>query len=101
MSVLDETALARRLASLPDWSGDSGRISRTVDLAGRRAETLQAKVMAVADELNHHPVVEQQGAALTFILWTHSAGGVTEKDLDLAKRIDEVIARGEQAAPEA
>lgn len=101
MSLLDETTVASELAALPGWSGDSGRIARTVHMAGPRAEAVQAEVMAVADAVDHHPLVEQHGDAVTFILWTHSAGGVTSKDLDLARRIDDVITRNEQAAPEA
>lgn len=91
MPLLDESALAAALETLPAWSGDSGRIARTVHVAGDQAETLRVQVMEVADALDHHPVVEQHGDQLTFILWTHSAGGVTDKDITLAGRIDAVI----------
>ena len=54
-------------------------------------DALQQAVGAVADALDHHPVVTREPDALTFRLWTHSAGGVTAKDVDLAARIDQVL----------
>lgn len=91
MEIIDDAAVAAALALLPGWSGDTGRIMRTVHAASDLAETLRVEVMGIADDVDHHPVVEQHGEALTFILWTHSAGGVTRKDIELAARIDGVL----------
>ena len=44
--------------------------------------------MKLADEVNHHPDVSRDADSVTFRLWTHSAGGVTAKDVELAARID-------------
>lgn len=93
MTLLDETAVSEALSTLDGWTGNAGRIARTVVMSGDRAERLRVKVMGVADELDHHPVVEEHGDALTFILWSHSAGGVTEKDLALAREIDKIVRR--------
>jgi 4a-hydroxytetrahydrobiopterin dehydratase len=98
MALLDELAVANALSELTGWTGDSGRITRTVQASAERAAALRIEVMGVADEVDHHPLVEHRGDALTFILWSHSAGGVTEKDIDLAQRIDEIVDR---AAPSA
>jgi len=46
----------------------------------------------VAEELDHHPDIDIRWRNLTFHCATHSAGGVTARDLDLAARIDEIIA---------
>jgi 4a-hydroxytetrahydrobiopterin dehydratase len=99
MPLLDETAVSAAIASLDGWTGDAGRIARTIQVSGADAEQLQVDVMGVADRIDHHPLVEQHGDALTFILWTHSAGGVTDKDIELARRIDEIVQR--PAAPDA
>lgn len=91
MAILDEAQVHAALESLNRWSGDTGRIARTVHVPAARAETLRVEVMGVADSVDHHPLVEQHGDALTFILWTHSDGGVTDKDIDLAARIDAIL----------
>ena len=91
--VLDQDALAAGLAKLPDWSGDTKAISRSVTassfLAGIR---LVDAVAVVAEELNHHPDIDIRWTTVTFTLSTHSAGGVTANDLGLAGRIDDLVA---------
>jgi 4a-hydroxytetrahydrobiopterin dehydratase len=71
-----------------------------VPVDGAAADDLEAAVAKVADELNHHPVVDRSGGSLRYTVWTHSAGGVTSKDVALAKLIDEAIA-GTAARPPA
>jgi len=51
------------------------------------AVRLISLVAATAEELNHHPDIDLRWRSVTFTLSTHSAGGVTDKDLDLARRI--------------
>ena len=70
------------MENLDEWSGDAQRISRTVrvdDIDG-----LLAAVGEAADAMDHHPEIARDGEAVTFTLWTHSAGGVTELDIALA-----------------
>jgi len=88
-TLLDDHLVADAMANLPEWSGDAKRITRTVRCSG--AEDLLAQVGEVADALDHHPVVERDGDAVTFVLWTHSQGGVTELDIALASRIDDLV----------
>ncbi len=45
------------------------------------------KVGVVAEELNHHPDISNSYNKVTLRLSTHDAGGVTEKDIELAKKI--------------
>lgn len=47
-------------------------------------------VGALAEEANHHPDVDIRWNVVTLRLTTHSAGGLTESDLALARRIDEL-----------
>lgn len=49
---------------------------------------------SVADDMDHHPEVSRRADAVIFRLWTHSAGGVTAKDVDLAGRIDRQLSGG-------
>ncbi|GAB3858989.1 hypothetical protein GCM10029963_59570 [Micromonospora andamanensis] len=49
------------------------------------------RVAATAEELDHHPDIDIRWRTVTFRCVTHSAGGVTERDLRLARRIDEIV----------
>jgi 4a-hydroxytetrahydrobiopterin dehydratase len=41
--------------------------------------------------MNHHAVVEEDLDGTTYLLWTHSSGGVTELDIELAARISDIV----------
>jgi len=47
-------------------------------------------LVPVAEEANHHPDVAISWNKVTLRLSTHSAGGLTQRDLDLAARIDQL-----------
>ena len=53
-------------------------------------DALRTLVAQSADELDHHPVVEDVPGGLRFVLWTHSCDGVTTLDIALAHRIDDL-----------
>ncbi len=94
MGKLDDAALAEALLTLPEWSRDGAVLVRTFKRRDWRAAI--ALVDAVADEADrrdHHPDVCVTGyRKVTFRLTTHSEGGITQRDLDLARRIDELAA---------
>jgi 4a-hydroxytetrahydrobiopterin dehydratase len=50
------------------------------------------RIAVVAEELDHHPDIDIRWRTLTFTVSTHSAGGVTHRDVELARRIDEIVA---------
>lgn len=89
--LLTADQVAAALESLPGWSGDTERIRRVVRVEAETQDALVDEVMRVADTLDHHPTMERGAGSLTFLVWTHSAGGVTSKDVELAARIDEVL----------
>jgi len=91
--LLTTEELSAALAALPGWTGDTERIERQLVLSHEDADALRAEVASYADEVDHHPVVTQDDGALTFTVWTHSAGGVTRKDIALAKAISERAAQ--------
>ncbi len=88
---LDDNLVADSLGALTDWSGDGKHIQRTVSVAGAAQEQLLGEVAATADAMDHHPEVERHTDAVTFVLWTHSEGGVTELDIAFASRIDDLV----------
>lgn len=48
-------------------------------------------VARVAEDLDHHPDIDIRWNTVTLRLSTHSAGGITDKDIDLARRIDALL----------
>jgi 4a-hydroxytetrahydrobiopterin dehydratase len=89
--VLDQDAIDTALSALPGWTYDGEALVKRADVPDDSQDALERTVGAVADALDHHPLVTREPGAVTFRLWTHSAGGVTAKDVDLAARIDQVL----------
>lgn len=88
---LSEEELSAALQRLPEWSGDTSRIHRNVTGPGDHQEQLEL-IMAAADQLNHHPVVEREPSGdVRLLVWTHSADAVTELDVQLAEAIDRAL----------
>ncbi len=54
----------------------------------RSAIVFVNRVATIADELNHHPEIRIRYDRVFLRLWSHDAGGVTQRDLSLAERID-------------
>ena len=52
------------------------------------------RVASLADTYDHHPDIDVRDARVTLTLSTHDAGGITEKDLDLAEQIDFATSAG-------
>ena len=89
--VMDQKDIEQALAALPGWAYDDGKLVRSVPVAADEQDNLERAVMKVADELNHHPVIQRTDGELRLQVWTHSAGGVTAKDVELAARIDQTL----------
>ncbi|MEE6257176.1 4a-hydroxytetrahydrobiopterin dehydratase [Plantactinospora sonchi] len=90
--VLDAGAVRVELGGLDGWSGDPACIGRSVELPGfRDAIAVVDRVAVVAEELDHHPDIDIRWRTVTFRCVTHSVGGVTRRDIELARRIDEIV----------
>ena len=98
MPPLDDAALAAELAALPAWVRDGVAITRTCRRRDwRDAIALVNAVAEEADRRDHHPDIAITGYRnVTFRLTSHDAGGVTKRDINLAKRIDELAAEPER-----
>lgn len=92
MPSLDDTAMTAALAELAEWRRDGKVLTRTF----RRRDWVDAIafVNAVAEEAqrrDHHPDIAIEGYRnVTFRLTSHDSGGITKRDVNLAKRIDEL-----------
>ncbi|MEE9433388.1 MAG: 4a-hydroxytetrahydrobiopterin dehydratase [Sphingorhabdus sp.] len=90
---LDETARKAELANLPEWSFDSGangirREYKFGDFAG--AFAFMTHVAILADKADHHPEWSNVYNRVNILLTTHDAGGLSQRDIDLAKQIDAI-----------
>jgi 4a-hydroxytetrahydrobiopterin dehydratase len=79
------------LEELPGWTGDEHQIRRTVTLPADVADDIRDRIARVEEQMDHHAVVEEDPDGTTYLLWTHSRGGVTELDIELAARISDII----------
>lgn len=91
---IDEAELAEALRHLPRWSGTPASIERTVDLDTEKLAKLieQAERAAVLMKQPFYVAIDRERGAATFRLPT-ADNSVTEGDLVLAKRIDELVLR--------
>ena len=84
--------LAAALHGLPLWSGGGEGISRAVELPSfRDAVAAIVAIADVAEEMDHHPDIDLRWRTLHLSVVSHSEGGVTELDLELARRIDALL----------
>ncbi|MFR9798827.1 4a-hydroxytetrahydrobiopterin dehydratase [Streptomyces sp. MS06] len=92
VEALSQQDLEERLAELPGWSLDGGRLARSYRLPDHFAATaLVVHVARVQEELNHHSDLTLGYNTVSLAVQTHSAGGaVTALDVELARRVEQL-----------
>lgn len=93
MSVdrLSEEQIGAVLADMPEWQRDEESLVRTRRFSDFvHAIDFVEEVAAVAEELQHHPDIDIRYNKVTLRLSTHSAGGLTARDVELAARLDAI-----------
>ena len=90
--LLDKTAIDSWLADHADWQRDGDEIRRTIECASFPAAIdLVVRVGEAAEAADHHPDIDIRWRTVHFALSTHSVGGLTQNDLDLATIIDKLV----------
>jgi 4a-hydroxytetrahydrobiopterin dehydratase len=93
MAVLTDQQVDAALPDLNGWERDQGALRRSVKfpsfLAGIDAVR---RVAEHAEAKDHHPDIDIRWRTVTFALVTHSAGGITHNDIDMARDIDGILA---------
>jgi 4a-hydroxytetrahydrobiopterin dehydratase len=87
--LLSDEEIEVRLGAAEGWSRDGDAIVREFergDFVG--AVRFVDAIVGPAEELGHHPDVEISWATVTVRISTHSEGGLTAADFELAARID-------------
>jgi 4a-hydroxytetrahydrobiopterin dehydratase len=91
MTLLTDGEISAGLADLPGWDRAGNEITRTVKLGDFRDAIIYVGAVAhLAQAANHHPDIAISWNTVTLTLSTHSEGGLTEKDLALARQVNDL-----------
>jgi 4a-hydroxytetrahydrobiopterin dehydratase len=94
MDVLTDDEIASKLGELEGWERSGDAIRKTFergDFVG--SVRFVDSLVDPAEDMGHHPDLEISWDKVTVTLTTHSAGGLTANDFELAKRIDALAKR--------
>ena len=73
------------------WEEVDGKLEAVVKKKDfKEAIAFVNQVGDIAEELNHHPDIDIRWNTVTLRAWTHTAGGITDKDRELAARVDQI-----------
>lgn len=92
---LNEQARAEALAALRGWSHEAERdaITRRFTFADfNQAFGFMTRVALLAEKADHHPEWSNVWNRVDILLTTHDAGGLSQRDVDMAQAIERVIA---------
>jgi 4a-hydroxytetrahydrobiopterin dehydratase len=88
----DETQVAEKLTALPGWYYENGWIRRQYKTDGWPTTLMLVNAIAyLAEAAYHHPDLSVSWAKVWVKLQNHAAGGITDKDFELARRIEDVV----------
>lgn len=93
-ATLNTEAITKRLDLLnrsldAEWTLDAGKLSKTFVFADfLEAFGFMSKVALYAEKVNHHPEWSNVYKTVNVELITHEVGGITEKDFDLAEKME-------------
>ncbi len=98
--LLNEEEIGAALVNAPDWHRKGDEIYRGFTLPSfPEAMMFAAAVGHLAQRVDHHPDILIQYKKVTLKLSTHSAGGLTEKDFNLAREIDMITREPGPSSP--
>jgi 4a-hydroxytetrahydrobiopterin dehydratase len=89
MAALSDDEVKAKLSGLDGWDGKGDAIEKQFqfeDFTG--SVDFVNRITPVANEMDHHPDLAISWNTVTVTLSTHSEGGVTDNDFELAKKID-------------
>jgi 4a-hydroxytetrahydrobiopterin dehydratase len=91
MRRLDDTAIEEGLQRLPSWQRRDDQIVKTFTRADfAHAMVFVNEVAGAAEAAGHHPDIDIRWNQVTLALSSHDEGGLTDRDFQLAARIQEL-----------
>jgi 4a-hydroxytetrahydrobiopterin dehydratase len=94
MDLLPDNEIESRLSDHEGWSRDGDAITKTFkndDFVG--SVKFVDSLVQPAEDMGHHPDLTLSWDEVTVSITNHAAGGLTEADFELAKRIDAIASR--------
>jgi 4a-hydroxytetrahydrobiopterin dehydratase len=89
---LSDTEIEGRLSDMIGWARQDDVIRKTFRLGSFPAAiTFVTQIAFLAEAAGHHPDIDIRWRDVILALTTHDAGGLTDKDFDLAVQIDEIM----------
>ena len=89
MARLNEAEIDEKLAGLNGWERSGDAIVKQFDNGDFKGSVeFVNRLTPEAEEMNHHPDVEISWKTVTVTITTHSEGGLTDNDFELARRIE-------------
>lgn len=99
--ILTEDEITRQLSDLAGWRREGQSLVAAYTSPDFPAAVhLVDEVALVAEQMQHHPDIDIRWTTTTWVLSTHSEGGLTQLDIELAHRIAELAAQGRATAEE-
>lgn len=93
VAKLNEQELTQQLSNIPHWKLDAGKLRRDFAFADFvSAFGFMARVALLAEKADHHPEWFNVYNKVQIWLQTHDAGGISTRDIELAKQIDALTA---------
>jgi 4a-hydroxytetrahydrobiopterin dehydratase len=91
MAVLTDAEIQQALASLSGWQRAGKAIQRIFEFPDfKAAMQFVNKAADAAEQANHHPDIDIRYNKVTMALVSHDSGGVTQRDVKMAKRLNEI-----------
>ena len=89
MALLSSEEIEQRLGTVSGWERDGDAIRRQFDCGDFKGSVeFVNRVLPIAEEMGHHPDLEISWATVTVRVSTHSEGGLTASDFELASRMN-------------
>jgi len=91
---LNEESIEGWLEGRDGWKVEDGKVRKDFQFDHFRDSIVFVnRVATLADSADHHPDIDVRFDTVTIALSTHDAGGITEKDLNLAEQVDFATSR--------
>ena len=91
MGKLDENEINERLGGLDGWNREGEAITKTFDRGDFvGAVEFVKSLVEPAEDMGHHPDIAISWSEVEVTVTTHSEGGLTANDFELARRIDDL-----------
>jgi len=91
---LDEAGIRTALAKVPGWAVQAGKLHRDFQFGDfSEAFAFMTRCALAAEQMNHHPEWFNVWNKVAVDLNTHDAGGITERDFELAARMNQIAGK--------